>query len=489
VVAVNPPRPTREQLITLAKEDPEAIADLVLSLLDRIDKLESRIATLELNSRNSSKPPSSDKGNFTNSPKPKPKSLRKKTTKKRGGQRGHKGNTLEKSDCPDFIIEHQLPKSLSCKNCDHVIDVHVTNHQSRQVFDIPPIKMQVTEHRAQQCQCPHCDASITAEFPPEVTAPVQYGSSLQAVCIYLSSYQLLPYKRLSETFSDLFNIPLSQGTIANIIKSVGVKAAVAVQPIYNALSKADVMHCDETGCRLNAKRHWLHVASNSHHTYYHIDEKRGIVALENIGLLKDYEGNLIHDCLGAYNHYTKCKHGICNAHITRELVYVEEQIKQPWSTYMKELLLESKRQTEIDGFEITQELKTATNKRYLEILSEGLIDNPEPEKLPGKRGRPKRSKTLNLLLRMGKQHRGILSFYNREGVPFDNNQAERDIRMMKTREKISGGFGNKNRAKNFCDLRSIISTSLKQGQNILQILTELIANPLLAGYKLARLPE
>ena len=169
----------------------------------------------------------------------------------------------------------------------------------------------------------------------------------------------------------LFSVPLSQGTIANIIKSVGAKAADAVKPIYNALSTSDVLHCDETGCRLNAKRHWLHVASNSQLSYYHIDEKRGIVALDNIGLLKNYEGNLIHDCLGAYNHYTKCRHGICNVHILRELIYVEEQIKQPWATEMKELLLDSKQLIEKNGFKITQELKTVTNKRYLEILDEG----------------------------------------------------------------------------------------------------------------------
>ncbi len=484
---MKPTRPTREQLIILAKQDPEAIADLVLALLDRIEQLESRIETLELNSRNSSKPPSSDKGNFTNPPKP--KSLREESTKKQGGQPGHKGQTLEKSEQPDLVIEHKLPASLCCEGCNNVIDVDVSSYQSRQVFDLPPIAMQVTEHQVQQCKCPHCDASISADFPPEVTAPVQYGANVQAACIYLNSYQLIPYKRLSQTFADLFNIPLSQGTLANIITSVGTKAATAVSPIYNALSQADVLHCDETGCRLNAKRHWLHVASNSQLSYYHIDAKRGLVALENIGLLSDYTGNLIHDCLSAYFHFTKCKHGICNAHILRELIYVEEQVGQPWSTEMKELLLDAKEQTEVNDLPIVQEVKTLTNKRYREILEEGFRENPEPEKIEGKRGRPKRSKTLNLLHRLKNYHLGILSFFNREGVPFDNNQAERDIRMMKTREKISAGFGNSDRAKNFCDLRSIISSAQKQDQNILQTLRDMIEDPLLAGSKLAHLPE
>ena len=480
------PRPTREQLIALAKEDPEAIADLVLALLDRIDALEQRIETLELNSRNSSKPPSSDKGNFTNPPKP--KSLRKKTTKKRGGQPGHKGHTLEKSSNPDIIIEHQLPSQLHCKGCSKLINTHAATYHSRQVFDIPPISIQITEHRAQQCECPHCHITNSADFPTNVTAPVQYGPLLQATCIYLNSYQLLPYKRLSQTFSDLFSIPLSQGTIANIIRNVGAKANQAIHPIYKAISEASIMHCDETGCRVNAKRHWLHVASNSYQTYYHIDAKRGVQALENIGLLAYYQGSLIHDCLGAYNHYEQCKHGICNAHILRELIYIEEQLKQAWSTEMKELLLYTKALVENDQIKITQAIKTATNKRYREILEDGLIENPEPEKT-GKRGRPKRSKALNLVLRLVKQQRGVLAFLNREGTPFDNNQAERDLRMMKTREKISGGFGSEARAKDFCNLRGIISTSLKQSRNILQTLTEMIENPQETGYNLAIIPE
>ena len=483
---MNSTRPTREQLIALAKQDPETIADLVLTLLDRIDALEQRIATLELNSRNSSKPPSSDKGNFTNPPKP--KSLREKSTKKPGGQLGHKGQTLEKSDKPDIIIEHKLPSEIHCKGCSKLIDTHDVSYQSRQVFDIPPITIQVTEHRSEQCQCPHCHTTNSADFPTNVTAPVQYGPRLQATCIYLNSYQLLPYKRLSQTFSDLFSIPLSQGTIANIIRSTGVKAGKAIQPIYNAIFNGKIMHCDETGCRVYAKSHWLHVASNSYHTYYHIDQKRGVEALENIGLLTRYQGTVIHDCLGAYNHYDQCKHGICDAHILRELIYAEEQLNQPWSTAMKELLLDSKGLIENDQIQISQEIKTTINKRYREILEEGLKENPEPEKT-GKRGRPKRSKALNLLLRLQKQHRGVLAFLNREGVPFDNNQAERDLRMMKTREKISGGFGSAARAKDFCNLRGIISTSLKQGRNTLQTLTEMIENPQQTGYSLAEIPE
>ena len=383
---MNSTRPTREQLIALAQEDHEAIADLVLALLDRVDVLEQGIATLELNSRNSSKPPSSDKANFTNPPKP--KSLRETSTKKRGGQAGHKGYTLERSDNPDIIIEHDLPSEVICEGCSRLINPDDISYQLRQVFDIPPIDIQVTEHRAQQCQCPHCDTTISADFPAEVSSPVQYGPRLQATCIYLSSYQLLPYKRLSQTFSDLFSIPLSQGSIANIIRKVGAKASQTIQPIYDGIFNSEIMHCDETSCRIHAKRHWLHVASNSSLTYYHIDQKRGVEALENIGLLADYQGTAIHDCLGAYNHY-QCRHGICDAHILRELIYAEEELNQPWARDMKELLLDAKALVENDQIEINQEIKTITNKHYSEILEAGFGINPEPEKT----GKPQQTET------------------------------------------------------------------------------------------------
>ena len=485
--AVQSQRPTKQQLITLAKEDPETIADLVLSLFDRIDKLEERIATLELNSRNSSKPPSTDKGNFTNPPKP--KSLRQKSSKKRGAQRNHQGFTLEKKATPDHLIEHSLPDEVLCKHCDKSFPTTDSSYQSRQVFDIPPIALEVTEHRVQQCTCPHCSTITSASFPPEVKAPVQYGANVQSFCIYLNSYQLIPYKRLAQTFSDLFNIPLSQGTIANILKKVGAKADLAVQPIRKALQASSILHCDETGCRLNAQRHWLHVASNKNLSYYQIDAKRGVKALENIGILKGFRGTLIHDCLPSYNYYKECKHGICNAHILRELVYAEEQDQQSWAKDLQTLLLEAKRRIETSESELLQNDKAIVNQRYRNIVNLGLRLNPDPPKTQGKRGRPKRSKTLNLLHRLDENHRSILAFYNRRGVPFDNNQAERDLRMMKTREKISAGFGSEAKAKNFCDLRSVISSSLKQGHNILEILSELILSPTETGQKLASIPE
>jgi len=276
------------------------MADLVLSLLDKIEQLEERIASLERNSGNSSKPPSSDKGNFAN-PKPKPKSQRKKSGKKSGGQPGHKGSRLSKAENPDHIVKHVLPDQVKCPQCQKMSKVEVTGYQIRQVFDIPPMRLEVTEHQAQQCQCGHCAATITAAFPPEVKAPTQYGSRIKAFCIYLNTYQLLPYKRLTECMGDLFNAPISQGTLRNFLVSAGTKASEAVKPIKEALIKANVLHSDETGCSINGKRAWLHVTCTFWLTFYHFDPKRGYEAMENMDVLPHFRGHLIHDCLSAYH--------------------------------------------------------------------------------------------------------------------------------------------------------------------------------------------
>jgi len=175
----------------------------------------------------------------------------------------------------------------------------------------------VTEHQAQYCQCQHCDAKLTADFPAGVTAPVQYGSNLQATCVYLSNYQLLPYQRLSELFHNLFNIPISKGTLANIVSSTGQKAKEATVPIFEALTQAKVLHSDETGCSLLGKRHWLHVASTSALTLYHFDQKRGHEAMVNMGILSLFRGYLVHDCLGAYFKFPQLKHALCNAHLPK----------------------------------------------------------------------------------------------------------------------------------------------------------------------------
>ena len=492
-------RPSREELIALAKADPEAIADLVLSLWDRVEaleKLETRIAELERNSRSSSKPPSSDKGNFTNPPKP--KSLRKKSTRKTGGQKGHPGSTLEKVTNPDHIVIHDLPTDATCPDCGTRLSVEKgkeNDNEVRQVFDLPPVELEVTEHQARRCICSDCGKRVTAPFPDEVKAPVQYGPRVQAAALYLGGYQLLPYGRLHELFSELFNAPLSEGTLANIVKRGSQKASTAMETIREALIKSSVAHADETGCTLHGRRHWLHVFSTEKLTAYHLDAKRGTEAMERMGLIPRFDGLLLHDCLGAYFTFKNCLHGLCNAHLQRELTYLHEQLDQAWAADMIGLLLEAK---ELAAREMNREEgsrhvigKGRTEKvltRYDEILKAGYSINPEPPPKPkGQRGRVARGKALNLLDRFDKHRDEIMGYFLSPGLyPYDNNQAERDVRMAKVREKISGTFRSEEHAKGFCEIRSIISSTRKQGRAMLKSLSELITHPAKLGSSLAQ---
>ena len=492
-------RPTREQLIELAKSNPEAIADLVLELWDRVEKLEEKVRQLERNSRTSSKPPSSDKGNFTN--RPKPKSLRGKSGRKPGGQKGHRGKTLEQTDCPDHVIDHRLEAGSRCPKCGAPLGddasgcgpLEAKDCECRQVFELPAIRIEVTEHRAEKRRCPQCGEVVTAAFPEEVRAPVQYGPGVQAAALYLGGFQLIPYQRLSETFDELFDCPLSAGTLANFVKRGGEKAAQAMEPVREALAAAPVAHADETGCTVFGKRHWLHVFSTAELTCYHIDRQRGSPAMERMGLLPEFTGSLVHDSLSAYYKFKHCGHFLCNAHLLRELTYLHEEMDLAWAGEMIGLLLEAKalsdRQRALpEGARaiIGQKTWLRIQTRYWEIVQEGLEANPEPPPPPKpKRGKVKRSKALNLLIRLRDRYEEIMGFFDYEHVPFDNNLAERDLRMMKTREKISGTFRSDAHPAAFCNVRSVISSLRKQASGILEGLAQLIRSPRRLGQKLA----
>lgn len=499
-------RPTREQLIALAKRDPEAIADLVLSLWSRVEALEAKVAQLQANSRTSSKPPSSDKGNFANPPKSKPKSLRTKSGKKSGGQPGHPGNTLQQSATPDHIEEHRLDSAAICPECGGPLEttppgepLHPHGCECRQVFELPAIRIEITEHRAEKTFCQRCGATATAAFPDGVAAPVQYGPAVRATALYLGGYQMIPYQRLAETFGELFGCPLSQGTLGNIVRSGGRHAAAAMEPVREALRQAPTAHADETGCRVMGKRHWLHVFSTSFLTCFHLDAKRGAQAMVRGGMIPGYCGNLIHDCLGAYGTFGNCLHYYCNAHLQRELTYVHEEMKQAWAKDMIDLLLEAKELADReksrppDARRIIGEV--AVNRimaRYSRIVIDGFAVNPEPPPPPpGTRGRVKRGKPLNLLRRLDTRACEIMGFFAlpESGVPYDNNQAERDLRMMKVREKISGTFRSEEHGRAFCELRGVVSSVRKQGRRMLESLKELVVSPAQLGESLAAVKE
>lgn len=472
---------TPENILAVYEKGPDAVVDLVEFLFAQIDEQREMIDALTLrvngledqlakNSRNSSKPPSSD-GLAKN--KPKPKSLRAKGANKPGGQKGHPGSTLSFVENPDHVISH-APKE--CEGCGMLGGGgEVLGYERRQVVDVPPLALEVTEHRACRERCMRCARINTAQFPVEANlAGVSYGPSIKALGVYLMGYQLLPYERTHELLCDLFGSPApGVGTLHSNVKSCFAGLEGFEEWIKERLSEADVAHFDETGLRVGASGAWVHVSSTRDLTHYALHAKRGSGATQEIGILPSFGGVAVHDGWSAYRAYDKCQHALCNAHHLRELTFVEEEHKQEWAGRMKELLKgiedEVRKEAASGGIGLSSEKMREFEGRYEGMVQAGLKANPPPEKT-GKRGRPKQSKGKNLVDRLDKQRGWVLAFMKDFGVPFDNNQAERDVRMVKVRQKISGGFRTNEGAEAFLRIRSYISTVRKQGENVLAAL-------------------
>ena len=437
----------------------------------KIQVLEGRLLT---NSRNSNKPPSSDGLN-----KPKPKSLRKKTARKTGGQKGHKGHGLKMVDNPDHKQFYPVDQCENC-GCD-IKDEESQGVEKRQVFDIPPVRMEVTEHQAEIKKCPLCNHHNRAKFPEGVRAPVQYGSRLKSIVTYLRIYQLLPYKRTAELLYDLFKVHLSQGTIAIVTKACSDILQKPLKQIKDCLINSDVNHFDETGCRVKGTLHWMHVVSNPRFTYIGVHQKRGKEAIEDIGILPRFKGRAIHDSFKSYFQYDGL-HGLCNAHHLRELTYLYEQDGQEWAKQMKDCLLDIKKAVE-QASQISNRLPQYETREfeilYQLIIEAGCYENPPPERNSnGKnsRGQPKKTKARNLLERLLLRKEETLAFMHDFKVPFDNNQAERDFRMVKVQQKISGTFRSNKGSEDFCRIRSYISTARKNSVNSIEALTGAIVD-------------
>ena len=438
----------------------DAICELIAKLEARIEELEKR---LNMNSSNSSKPPSSD------GLKRKTKSLRRKNTgRKPGGQPGHTGQTLQQSPAPDITHSIALDR---CPDCGTDLrDEPVASEEKRQVFDLPPIAMEVSEHRAQCKWCPGCEKWITAPFPAEVTAPVQYGHGMQSVMSYLNIAQLLPCERTADVCQDLFGHRPSAGSVVRAVARCAEKVAPAVDRIAGVLREAKQLHADETGVRCAGKTNWIHVASNATHTLYNHSPKRGREGFEAGGVLPNYRGNLITDFWGSYDTLEQCDHSRCNAHLLRELTAFSEDGHR-WAEGLIAALLAMKQATDDARQRGQKYIKPATLKPLLadydRWISTGLKAHPEVAKLAGKRGRAKQSKEHNLLARMDEKRDEVLRFAHDLNVPFDNNQAERDLRMIKVQQKVSGCFRSERGARMFCAIRSYLSTTRKHGLNLM----------------------
>jgi len=432
-------------------------------------------ARLGTNSHNSGKPPSSDGPGV----KPHPKSQRVVSGRKPGGQPGHEGHTLALVDAPDEVRVHA---PSHCQECGQGLDdVPALRRERRQVVDSPPVRARVIEHQAVTRCCPGCGAETSGAFPPGVAVPIQYGPGVATLAVYFTQEQLLPLARTSAVLAEVFGCPVSERTVESAIGECHERLAAVEAAIKQGVTEAKVAHFDETGVNVNGTTSWLHGASTPRLTFYAAHKKRGRAAMDEIGVVPRFRGRAIHDGLPSYWQYGQCAHALCNAHHLRELTFVEEHLGQRWAKDLKEVLREIKRMVDdargqgLTG--LAADARQAFARRYDLILEEGMRANPPPP-LTGRRGRPKRGKAGSLVDRLREHKDATLAFMEDFTVPFDNNQAERDIRMTKVREKISGCFRRPLGAERFCRIRGYISTLRKQGMPILSALGQAIAgNP------------
>ena len=432
------------------------------ALLARIADLERRLG---LNSSNSGKPPSTD---GMKKP-PRTRSLREASGKPSGGQPGHPGKTLERSATPDATHDH-FP--TTCEGCGATLSpTNATDFSARQVVDLPePHPLFVTEHRAHRCGCASCGAQTRAAFPDGVSAPVQYGPRLGAFVLYLLHHQFLPERRLVALMDDLFGVRLASATIARISRDCARRVQGFAEAVRARVVSAPVKHMDETGFRIGGKTQWLHVASTLLLTFYRTSPKRG-------SLLSIVIGIIVHDHWKPYYTLTGVRHALCNAHHLRELRAPIEIEKEDWARKMQRLLRRACHAANLArerGLTLAPRLIALFDRSYDAILAQGFAFHlaQPPLAPPGRKrcGRPPRRTGHNLLLRLDTRRQDVLRFLHDPDVPFTNNQAERDCRMMKLRQKISGGFRSTEGAADFAVIRTLISTAKKQGWKILDTL-------------------
>lgn len=472
-----PPQPDSHDEAVPISDVVTRLEALVVALQAQISEQQTQIATLQarnaelerrlgLNSGNSGKPPSSDglkkKPARTNS-------LRERSGKKPGGQIGHPGKTLSRTENPDATIDH-FP--TACSGCGGALTgAAATGHTARQVFDLPePQPLVVTEHRAHACLCGRCGAETRAAFPEDVTGPVQYGARLAAVVVYLSHYQLLPEKRLAALMADLFGINLVTATIGAMSRTCAARFQGFAATVRDRVAAAPVKHMDETGFRIGGKTQWLHIASTIWLTFYRVSPKRG-------SLLENVLGIVVHDHWKPYYTLKGVLHALCNAHHLRELQALVDIEKEDWARKMQRLLQRACHAANLareQGVTLTPGLIALIERCYDAILTEGFVFHETQPALIStarkRKGRVPRRTGHNLLRRLHGRKLDVLRFLTDPTVPFTNNLAERDGRMMKLRQKISGGFRSYEGAEDFAVIRSLLSTARKQGWDILQAL-------------------
>jgi transposase len=442
------------------------LREQVSVLLAENQALRERVAK---DSHNSHKPPTSD------GLQRRPRSQRRKSGRKTGGQLGHAGQTLPLVETPDEVVTYQPAK---CAHCQTPLD-EVAPHamERRQVVELPPVRLHVREHRAAHVRCPGCGGLSVADFPAEVPSRIQYGPRLRALVVYLVEQQLVPYARVRELLADLFGQALSVGTLVTMVQQCAHALAPVEETLKAEAQAAPVLHNDETGVRVAGKLQWVHVSSTATLTHFGVHPKRGREATEAIGLLPRFRGVSVHDGWKPYRTYTQCRHALCNVHHLRELTFVEQELHQPWAGNMKDLLREMKAAVataQANGLtQVSAAQRHDLHTRYDALLLAGLAANPPPPLPPPegrRRGRRKQSPARNLLERLWLGQAEVLAFLDDFTIPFDNNQAEQDLRMFKVQQKVSGCFRADAGAEAYCRIRGYLSTLRKRQQALLDAL-------------------
>lgn len=449
-----------EQLFKLARTALGRLIALLLRLEAQVRQLRRQVkelkARLALNSTNSSKPPSSD-----GLAKPPPKSLRQKTGRRPGGQPGHAGRTLQPVARPDRVRVHRLGR-CPCGRCGgpSLRAEPLIGHEKRQVFELPQKPLEVTEHQAEIKRCPVSGCLVTAPFPEGVNAPAQYGPRFKAQMVYLNVEHFIPHTRLTQICQDLYGQPLSEATVVAANQRAFERLTPFEQRLVQILPQAPLNHCDESGLRVAKSLHWLHVVSNPSLTFYGVHPKRGTEAMDYFGILPRCRHWLMHDHWKPYFSYTDALHALCNEHHLRELKFLAEEQHEAWAQEMSRFLLDGLQRRKSQGV-LGERPFRKVQRQYRAILKQARRRHPR------RRGGGAQSKAANLLDRLEDFELNVLAFLIFEEVPFTNNGAERDIRMEKTRQKVSGCFRTLHGARVFARIRSYISTCRKQGRNIL----------------------
>jgi transposase len=451
---------------------------LIAGQVERIAELESVVAELrarvDQNSRNSSKPPSSD-GYAKPSVNNKKRSLRRKSGRKPGGQHGHRGRHLERREDPDRTVVHPVER---CECCGRDLrDEPIVESQSRQVFDLPEMpRLDCVEHWVQKRRC-ECGYLTGSSFPVGVSASACYGPRIRALGIYLVCYQHLPFKRAAEILSDWVRAPISVGTLQAFVAQGADGLAGFLEEIRAQLAAADVAHFDETGGRVAGGLSWIHCASTRELTLYTLHTKRGRDGIDAAGVLPGFHGTAVHDGWAPYRLYEKARHALCGAHHLRELLGAEE-LGESWAAAMSALLLDAKeavdRAQSAGEDRLGEQALAIIRECYRDVIALGLEQHPGLD--PDQQGRrPKRTKAQNLLLRLQERETETLRFTTDFRVPFDNNLCERDLRMIKLQQKISGCWRTRDGAERFLKLRAYLSTARKHDQTPVDVLLALSA--------------